>query len=93
MTRAIQSRQTIQGYELLERIGSGGFGAVYRAYQSPLGREVAVKIILPTFANHPEFIRAFVNIGQRMSEDGFVNSGKNPGQDKSLEQKMYPNMN
>ncbi|MFC1959131.1 ABC transporter substrate-binding protein [Chloroflexota bacterium] len=53
------SGKTVKGYELLERIGSGGFGAVYRAYQTTVGREVAVKIILPGFANNPEFIRRF----------------------------------
>jgi serine/threonine protein kinase len=51
--------RSIKGYELLERIGAGGFGAVYRAYQSTMGREVAVKIILPGYANQPEFIRRF----------------------------------
>jgi WD40 repeat protein/serine/threonine protein kinase/energy-coupling factor transporter ATP-binding protein EcfA2 len=51
--------QTIKGYELLDRIGAGGFGAVYRAYQSTVGREVAVKIILPGYANQPDFIRRF----------------------------------
>lgn len=50
---------TIQGYELLERVGAGGFGAVYRAYQSTIGREVAVKVILPPYANQPSFIRRF----------------------------------
>ena len=53
------SGQTIQGYELLDRIGAGGFGAVYKAFQSTVGREVAVKVILPAFANKPEFIRRF----------------------------------
>src|SRR5262245_93803 len=51
--------QLIKGYELRERIGAGGFGAVYRAYQSTIGREVAMKIILPGHANHPDFIRRF----------------------------------
>lgn len=50
---------TIKGYELVERIGAGGFGAVYRAYQSSINREVAIKIILVGWANHPEFIRRF----------------------------------
>ncbi len=54
----------IKGYELQERIGAGGFGAVYRAYQSSVGREVAIKIILPRFANQPEFIRRFENEAQ-----------------------------
>src|SRR5687768_18502877 len=49
----------VKGYELKERIGEGGFGAVYRAYQSTIGREVAVKIILPSLANQTDFIRRF----------------------------------
>src|SRR3982751_6554421 len=53
------SGQTIKGYELRDRIGAGGFGAVYRAYQTTVGREVAIKIILPGLANQPEFIRRF----------------------------------
>src|SRR5215510_11074061 len=51
--------RTIKGYELRERIGAGGFGMVYRAYQAAVGREVAVKIILPECANQPDFIRRF----------------------------------
>jgi serine/threonine protein kinase/WD40 repeat protein len=51
--------QIIKGYELQDRIGAGGFGAVYRAYQSTIGREVAIKIILPGLASQPEFIRRF----------------------------------
>jgi WD40 repeat protein/serine/threonine protein kinase len=53
------SGQSVKGYDLYERIGAGAFGAVYRAYQSTVGREVAVKVILPGFANHPDFIRRF----------------------------------
>ncbi|MCB9453078.1 MAG: protein kinase [Anaerolineaceae bacterium] len=49
----------IKGYELRERIGAGGFGAVFRAYQSTVGREVAVKVILASLTNQPEFIRRF----------------------------------
>lgn len=51
--------RVIKGYELRDRIGTGGFDAVYRAYQSTIGREVAIKIILPHFSNHPDFIRRF----------------------------------
>jgi serine/threonine protein kinase len=39
--------QTVGGrYELVELLGQGGHGAVYRAIQKPLGREVAIKMIL-----------------------------------------------
>lgn len=53
------SGREIKGYVLESLIGEGGFGAVYRAYQSIVDREVAIKIILPMFANDPEFIRRF----------------------------------
>ena len=32
---------------------------VYRGYQPSIGREVAIKIVKPEFANHPAFIRRF----------------------------------
>src|SRR5262249_24469125 len=49
----------IKGYKLVERIGAGGFGAVYKAQQTTVGREVATKVILPGFASQPDFIRRF----------------------------------
>jgi len=58
------SGQTIKGYELRELIGHGGFGAVYRAYQPAVDREVALKLILPEHANQPDFIRRFESEAQ-----------------------------
>ncbi|MBC8170236.1 MAG: protein kinase, partial [Anaerolineae bacterium] len=51
--------KTIRGYEIREMMGRGGFGAVYRAYQPTVAREVAVKVILPEFASQPEFVLGF----------------------------------
>ena len=51
--------KTIRGYELTKELGRGGFGAVYQAHQSLLKRDVAVKVILPKYANEPNFIRRF----------------------------------
>ncbi|MHB8747714.1 MAG: nSTAND1 domain-containing NTPase [Aggregatilineales bacterium] len=51
--------QVIKGYDLGELIGQGGFGAVYRAWQALVQREVAVKVVLPQFANQPDFVRRF----------------------------------
>lgn len=54
----------IRGYELKAQIGAGGFGAVYSAYQPAIKREVAVKVILPDYANKAEFIREFESEAQ-----------------------------
>ncbi|MCB0196710.1 MAG: helix-turn-helix domain-containing protein, partial [Anaerolineae bacterium] len=53
------SGRAVRGFELAERIGMGGYGVVYRATQTTVERDVAIKIILPDFANRPEFIRRF----------------------------------
>ena len=52
-------KKSIKGYELLEPIGEGPYGVVYRAWQPFVVREVEVKVILPEFANQPNFIRRF----------------------------------
>ncbi len=49
----------VRGLRLLEGIGEGSFGVVHRATQPQVGRDVAVKIVRPRFANDPEFIRRF----------------------------------
>jgi WD40 repeat protein/DNA-binding CsgD family transcriptional regulator len=51
--------QTIKGYTIQDHIGHGAFGMVYRAYQSVVEREVAIKVILPQYANQPDFVRRF----------------------------------
>lgn len=58
------SGATIKGYELKELIGSGGFGAVYRAYQAAVDREVALKVVIPEHANNPHFIKRFESEAQ-----------------------------
>jgi len=49
----------LRGYRLLERVGTGSFGTVWRAIQPGVGRDVAVKAIHPHLANDPDFIRRF----------------------------------
>ncbi len=53
------SGRAVKGYFLREVIGAGCSGTVYRAYQPAMEREVALKHVAPSQANHPEFARHF----------------------------------
>ena len=46
-------------YELLEEIGSGGFGRVYRAHDLALERDVAIKVLHPALISDPGVMERF----------------------------------
>jgi serine/threonine-protein kinase len=46
-------------YELLERLGEGGMGTVYRAHRLHIGDEVAVKVLHPDLVVKPQVIERF----------------------------------
>lgn len=52
---------SLGGYRLLERIGAGGMGTVFRALQESLNREVAVKILSPVWNADERHREAFEN--------------------------------
>ena len=46
----------VGSYEILAPIGAGGMGEVYRARDTKLKRDVAIKVLPETFARDPERI-------------------------------------
>jgi|694.fasta_scaffold04673_15 serine/threonine-protein kinase len=51
---------SIGDYELIEQVGQGGMGIVFRARQMSLGREVAIKMIQQDRLNSPEDHQRFL---------------------------------
>jgi serine/threonine-protein kinase len=52
--------QTLGRYRLEASLGRGGMAEVFRARDERLGRTVAVKVILPSFASEPHFAERFL---------------------------------
>ena len=54
-------------YEVLSLLGAGGMGEVYRARDTKLGREVALKILPDTFASDPDRLARFTREAQTLA--------------------------
>jgi Tol biopolymer transport system component len=52
---ALQSGSRLGHFEILSLAGAGGMGEVYRARDTRLGRDVAIKVLPARFASEPEF--------------------------------------
>jgi Tol biopolymer transport system component len=51
--------QSLGNYQIAGPLGKGGMGEVYRAKDTKLGREVAIKVLPAAFALHPERLARF----------------------------------
>ena len=51
--------QTLSHYRIIEKIGQGGMGEVYRAEDTNLDREVAIKVLPERFSQDPERLARF----------------------------------
>ena len=54
-------------YQILEAIGAGGMGEVYRARDTKLNRQVALKVLPELFAADPERLARFKREAQSLA--------------------------
>ena len=60
MSAELRAGQNFGGYHIVELVGSGGMGLVYRAEQRILGRTVALKVIRPEIAESGDYRARFL---------------------------------
>ena len=65
-------------YEILARLGAGGMGGVYRARDSKLNRDVAIKVLPATLANDSEYMARFEREARRRYPCACRGPGKIP---------------
>ena len=76
----------IGNFELIERIGQGGMGTVFKARQISMDRIVALKILPPSLAKEQNFIERFMREARasaRLNHPNVVN-GIDVGQEKGI---------
>lgn len=54
------ARPKINNYQIIESIGKGSMGEVYKAFQLSLEREVALKILSPELSKNKKFVEGFL---------------------------------
>jgi eukaryotic-like serine/threonine-protein kinase len=55
----LENGATLAHYEIVQPLGKGGMGEVYRARDTRLGREVAIKVLPEEFTSDPEWLGRF----------------------------------
>jgi len=64
---SLQQGHKLGAFEIVERIGRGGMGEVYRAHDPRLSRDVAIKVLPPDFAQDSARVRRFEHEARAVS--------------------------
>ena len=59
---------TFGDYRILQKLGAGGMGVVYKAHQISLDREVAIKVLSRELASKPMNVERFKREGRSMAK-------------------------
>jgi serine/threonine-protein kinase len=82
----VEGKERIAGYQLLEFLGRGALGAVYRAKQLSLDRVVAIKVLDRDLAADAEYVRHFLDEARTVARISHTNliSGIDVGEEDGL---------
>jgi len=79
----LETGSSLGPYEILGTLGAGGMGEVYRARDTKLGRDVAIKILPESFTHDPERVARFRREAQLLASLNHPNIGAIYGLDEA----------
>ena len=65
--------QIVGNYKLLDVLGEGGMGAVYKAEHILIGKKVALKMLHAEFSERPEIVQRFFTEAKSVNKIGHRN--------------------
>jgi serine/threonine-protein kinase len=67
------TNETIGNYRVVQQLGEGGMGVVCLAQHPVIGRKVAIKLLHPALASHPDVVTRFFNEARAIHAVGHEN--------------------